>query len=97
MQVQFLLGERKAAKRVTACRRYSPLRDADGDAVFLCNDPVLVNTKIDKPIIIDIDDKVTTQKKKYDAESIVNYEMATRDSRIDACAGFPVMGAEKTW
>lgn len=56
--------------------------DADGDAVFLCNDPLLTKTKIDKPIIIDIDDKVTAKTKQYDADAIVEYEMATRDSRI---------------
>ena len=56
--------------------------DADGDAVFLCHDPILVDTKIDKPIIIDVDDKVTAQKKEYTEDNIVDYEMATRDSRI---------------
>lgn len=56
--------------------------DADGDAVFLCNDPVLVDKKIDKPIIIDVEDKAMAAAKPYTLENIVNYEMATRDNRI---------------
>lgn len=56
--------------------------DADGDAVFLCNDPLLVKAKIDKPIIIDVDDKVAAKMKEYNSDAIVEYEMATRDSRI---------------
>lgn len=57
-------------------------RDADGDAVFLCNDPLLIKTKIKKPIIIDIEDKATAAKKPYTKENLIEYEMATRDSRI---------------
>jgi hypothetical protein len=56
--------------------------DTDGDAVFLCHDPLLVNTRIDKTIIIDVDDKVIAKKQKYNLESIVDYEMRTRDNRI---------------
>lgn len=56
--------------------------DCDGDAVFLCCDPALVGTRIEKPIIIDIADKATAKRKPYTAENLVNYEIATRDSRI---------------
>lgn len=56
--------------------------DEDGDAVFLCNDPVIIDSKIEKPIIIDIEDKATAIPKKYVKEHITAYEMMTRDSRI---------------
>lgn len=56
--------------------------DEDGDAVFLCCDPLILDTKIDKPIIIDIEDKATAKAKKYGKEALTEYEMMTRDSRI---------------
>ena len=56
--------------------------DTDGDAVFLCNEPTVISSKIDKPIIIDIEDKVTAKVKPYTKENLVDYELATRDSRI---------------
>lgn len=56
--------------------------DCDGDAVFLCHDPLLKDTKIYKDMIIDIDDKITAQVKPYNKESIIEYEMASRDNRI---------------
>lgn len=57
--------------------------DCDGDAVFLCREPVIVNAKIQKPIIIDIADKTTTREKEYIRDNIIEYEMMTRDNRID--------------
>lgn len=56
--------------------------DFDGDIVFLCNDPIVINSKIDKPIIIDIEDKVTAVSKEYTKENLIEYELMTRDSRI---------------
>ena len=56
--------------------------DADGDAVYLCYDPLLINTKIYKDMIIDIDDKITAKIKPYNKQSILEYEMASRDNRI---------------
>jgi hypothetical protein len=56
--------------------------DIDGDAVLLCFDKVIINSKIDKPIIIDIDDKVTAKIKKYTKENITEYEINSRDNRI---------------
>lgn len=56
--------------------------DNDGDAIFLCHDPALIDTKIQKSITIDIDDKITAAKKKYTKENIVEYEMNSRDNRI---------------
>lgn len=50
--------------------------------MYLCNTPEIVQHKIDKPIIIDVDDKITTKKKKYTLDNIIDYEVATRDSRI---------------
>ncbi len=56
--------------------------DEDGDAVFLCPDPILADTKIHKPIIIDIEDKATIHAKPYTSENLTEYELMTRDSRI---------------
>ncbi len=56
--------------------------DQDGDAVYLCRNSVLADSKIQKPIIIDIDDKATVQPKPYTREHITEYELMTRDSRI---------------
>ena len=56
--------------------------DADGDAVYLNFDPMLYNSKIHKPMIIDIEDKVTTKEKDYNQDSIIEYEMNSRDNRI---------------
>ncbi|NBH14566.1 hypothetical protein D3Z36_10400 [Lachnospiraceae bacterium] len=56
--------------------------DCDGDAVFLCCDPALTGTRINKPIIIDIADKTTAERKPYTLENLISYEIATRDSRI---------------
>ena len=56
--------------------------DYDGDAVFLCNHPIIIESKINKPIIIDIEDKSTAKSKKYTKENIVEYEMNSRDNRI---------------
>lgn len=56
--------------------------DMDGDSLLLCHDPLLINTKIEKPIIIDIEDKVSALKKTYTKENIVEYELNSRDNRI---------------
>lgn len=56
--------------------------DADGDAVFLCYDQNLVSSKIHKRMIIDIEDKATAKVEPYNAESILKYEMNSRDNRI---------------
>ena len=57
--------------------------DEDGDIVMLCDDPVLVDKKVDKTMVIDIQDKVTASEKEYTKENIINYEINSRDSRID--------------
>lgn len=56
--------------------------DADGDAVKLDINPIILESKIEKPIIIDIDDKITTKVKPYTKENITNYEINSRDNRI---------------
>lgn len=56
--------------------------DFDGDIFFLCNDPIIIESKIDKSIILDIEDKVTAKPKPYTKENIIEYEVMTRDNRI---------------
>ena len=56
--------------------------DFDGDIFFLCNDPIIIESKIDKPIILDIEDKITAKPKPYTKENIIEYEVMTRDNRI---------------
>ena len=56
--------------------------DFDGDIFFLCNEPIIINSKIDKHIILDIEDKVTAKSKPYNKENIIEYEVMTRDNRI---------------
>lgn len=56
--------------------------DFDGDIFFLCNEPIVIDSKIDKHIILDIEDKVTAKPKEYNKENIIEYEVMTRDNRI---------------
>jgi hypothetical protein len=56
--------------------------DEDGDAVFLSNDEILLDSKIDKPIVVDIEDKKSSGKVAYNVENIVKYECNSRDNRI---------------
>lgn len=56
--------------------------DEDGDQVFLCNDEILVNSKYDKPIVVDVEDKCTVKPVEYNSENIIKYELNSRDNRI---------------
>lgn len=56
--------------------------DFDGDIFLLCDEPIIINSKIDKHIILDIEDKVTAQSKPYTKENLIEYEVMTRDNRI---------------
>lgn len=56
--------------------------DFDGDIFFLCDEPIIIDAKIDKKIIIDIEDKSTANPKSYTQENIIEYEVMTRDNRI---------------
>ena len=56
--------------------------DFDGDIFFLCDEPIVIDSKIDKNIILDIEDKVTAKSKPYTKENLIEYEVMTRDNRI---------------
>ena len=56
--------------------------DFDGDIFLLCNEDIVIESKIDKNIILDIEDKATAKPKKYNKENIIEYEVMTRDNRI---------------
>ncbi len=56
--------------------------DFDGDIFLLSDEPVIIESKIDKNIILDIEDKITAQSKPYTKENIIEYEVMTRDNRI---------------
>lgn len=70
--------------------------DYDGDAVFLCNDQRLVQRKINKPLIIDVEDKATAQKKPYTKENIIDYEMKSRDSFVGIITNYASSIINKT-
>ena len=42
----------------------------------------MIDSKIDKNIILDIEDKVTAKSKPYTKENLIEYEVMTRDNRI---------------
>lgn len=56
--------------------------DFDGDSVDINDDPILVSSKINKPIVVDIDDKKSIDPIDYNTENIIKYECNSRDSRI---------------
>ena len=56
--------------------------DFDGDAVMLCYNKTIVNSKIDKPIVVDMEDKKSTDPVEYNQENIIKYECNSRDNRI---------------
>lgn len=56
--------------------------DTDGDSVYLCYNPILVDSKIDSPIVVDVEDKKAAKPVEYNIENIINYECNSRDNRI---------------
>lgn len=56
--------------------------DQDGDSVLIATNPILINSRINKPIIIDINDKISAKVKPYIKENITEYEINSRDNRI---------------
>lgn len=56
--------------------------DEDGDSVMLCCDKVFIDSKINKPIVVDIEDKKSSGEVAYNMDSIINYECNSRDNRI---------------
>ena len=63
----------------------------------MCNDSIVINSKIDKNIIIDIEDKATAKSKPYTKEKIIEYEVMTRDNRINTPVRITRDGNKKTW
>lgn len=61
--------------------------DCDGDIFLLSDEPIIIESKIDKNIIIDIEDKTTANPKSYTKENLVEYEIMTRDNRIKCLCG----------
>lgn len=61
--------------------------DCDGDIFLLCDEPIVIESKIDKKIIIDIEDKTTASPKPYTKENLTEYEIMTRDNRIKCLCG----------
>ncbi len=61
--------------------------DCDGDIFLLCDEPIIIDSKIDKKIIIDIEDKTTASPKSYTKENLIEYEIMTRDNRIKCLCG----------
>ncbi len=56
--------------------------DFDGDSCLLSYNPIIVSSKIYKPIVVDIDDKKSSKAVEYNLENIINYECNSRDNRI---------------
>lgn len=56
--------------------------DFDGDIFLLSDETIIIDSKIDKKIILDIEDKVTAKSKPYTKENLIEYEVMTRDNRI---------------
>lgn len=56
--------------------------DLDGDIFFLCNNKEIIDSVIQRPIVIDIEDKVAAKSVKYNIDAIVKFELNSRDSRI---------------
>lgn len=61
--------------------------DCDGDIFLLCDETIIIDSKIDKKIIIDIEDKTTASPKSYTKENLIEYEIMTRDNRIKCLCG----------
>jgi hypothetical protein len=56
--------------------------DEDGDAIFLCNNKIVTDSKIEKPIVVDMEDKKSSSAVNYNLDNIVKYECNSRDNRI---------------
>ena len=56
--------------------------DMDGDIILLCPNKILVDAKIDLPIVVDVEDKKSVDEVEYNLENIIKYECNSRDSRI---------------
>ncbi|MFB4471806.1 hypothetical protein ACDI16_02410 [Oceanobacillus caeni] len=54
--------------------------DVDGDKVLLTNEPIIKNAVIDDLVIVNKDDKTTTNAQPYEMESIVKFELRNLDN-----------------
>jgi hypothetical protein len=56
--------------------------DEDGYNFMLCNNKVIIESKIHSPIVVEMNDKESVVPTKYNKKNITEYEMKSRDSRI---------------
>lgn len=56
--------------------------DQDGDIVFLTNNQIILDSKIEKKIVVSVNDKAVAKKLAYNMDNIIDYELRSRDSRI---------------
>jgi len=56
--------------------------DEDGDIIFITDNEIVLDSKIDKKIVVSMDDKMTAKKVPYCMDNIIDYELRSRDSRI---------------
>jgi len=56
--------------------------DDDGDSVYLSHNRYILESKINSPIVVDIDDKKSSGPVDYNQENIIIYECNSRDNRI---------------
>ncbi|MFJ3388781.1 hypothetical protein [Lysinibacillus sp. NPDC086135] len=56
--------------------------DMDGDSVLLTNNEIIISSRINLPIVVDMEDKKGAEPVEYNKKNITNYELNSRDSRI---------------
>lgn len=56
--------------------------DMDGDTVLLTDNDIVIKSKINLPIVVDMEDKKGADPVTYDTENIIKYELNSRDNRI---------------
>ena len=56
--------------------------DDDGDSVYLSHNRYILESKINSPIVVDIDDKKSSGAVDYNQDNIITYECNSRDNRI---------------
>lgn len=56
--------------------------DMDGDTILLTDNDIIIKSKIDLPIVVDMEDKKGADPVEYSTENIIKYELNSRDNRI---------------
>lgn len=56
--------------------------DMDGDTILLTDNDIVIKSKIDLPIVVDMEDKKGADPVEYNTENIIKYELNSRDNRI---------------